>query len=159
MRQNLLAIVARMSPRRVLTIGFTKKNARQFFTTLMNARVKRLIDVRLNNKSQLAGFTKTDDLQYFLKTIGNIEYVHLPILAPTRPLLDAYKKNDGDWNTYEREFRRLMKQRKVEDAVSRDLLDDACLLCSEPTPDHCHRRLVVEYLQQEWGPFPVEHLL
>ncbi len=147
-----------MSPRRVLTIGFTKKNAQQFFTALLDARVKRLIDVRLNNKSQLAGFTKTDDLRYFLTAIGNIEYVHLPILAPTQPLLDAYKKNGGDWDTYEREFRKLMKERHVENVVSRDLLEDACLLCSEPTPEHCHRRLVVEHLQDEWGSFPVEHL-
>ncbi len=147
-----------MSPKRVLTIGFTKKTAQQFFTALANAHVKLLIDVRLNNRSQLAGFTKTDDLRYFLKAIANIEYLHLPIFAPTQELLDAYKKNGGDWNSYEREFRRLMKERHVEDTVSPESLNDACLLCSEPTPDRCHRRLVVEHLQNEWGAFPVEHL-
>lgn len=140
-----------MTPVRLFTIGFTNKSAETFFTTLRDAGVKRIVDVRLNNRSQLAGFSKKDDLAYFLRAIANIEYVHLPELAPTQEMLDAYKKNKGPWGEYERDFRLLMKQRKIEKTVSRDVLDGGCLLCSEHEPEHCHRRLVAEYLNSAWG--------
>lgn len=134
----------------LFTIGFTQKSAEQFFSVLLTASVRRIIDVRLNNISQLAGFTKRTDLPYFLKAIGNIDYVHLPILAPTQAILDAYKKRGGGWQAYEESFLRLMEERHVEDQVSPSLLDGGCLLCSEPTPEHCHRRLVAEYLNAKW---------
>ncbi len=134
----------------LFTIGFTKKPAEEFFTKLSQAGVKRVVDIRLNNSSQLAGFAKKDDLAYFLRAICNIEYMHLPFLAPTQELLDAYKKHKGDWETYEKGFVDLISSRKIEDLVSREWLDGACLLCSEDQPIHCHRRLVAEYLQEKW---------
>jgi len=144
---------------KIFTIGFTKKSAETFFTRLKNAGVKRLVDVRLNNVSQLAGFTKRDDRQYFTKAICGIEYVHIPRLAPTLDILDPYKKQkNGDWPLYERQFLDLMRARRIEETVSRDLLDSGCLLCSEETPHHCHRRLVAEYFKEKWDGIEIEHI-
>ena len=142
----------------LFTIGFAGKSAEDFFTRLRDAGVKRLVDIRLNNTSQLAGFAKKDDLRFFLKAIGGIDYVHVPELAPTQEILEAYKKLKGDWAAYEVGFLELMAQRGVEDKVSRELLDQACLLCSEDKPAHCHRRLVAEYLQRRWGEVEITHL-
>lgn len=142
----------------LFTIGFTQKTAEQFFETLSKAGVKRVVDTRLNNVSQLAGFAKRADLAYFLKKIGDIDYVHLPQLAPTQEMLDAYKKQKGDWETYEQQFVQLMHDRQIEQQVSPELLSDSCLLCSEAKPHHCHRRLVAEYLQQQWGTLNIHHL-
>jgi uncharacterized protein (DUF488 family) len=139
-------------------MGFTRKSARQFFTRLIDAGVRRVVDVRLNNVSQLAGFTKRADLEYFLQQIGQIGYVHLPELAPTQELLDRYKKRGGSWAEYEAEFLQLMAERRIEEQVSPELLDGGCLLCSEPTPDRCHRRLVAEYLADRWGTITIQHL-
>ena len=145
---------------KVFTIGFTKKSAETFFTRLKEAGVKRLIDVRLNNVSQLAGFTKKDDLRFFTKAICGIDYVHLPELAPTADILDPYKKaKSGDWELYERQFLDLMRSRNIESTVSRDVIDGACLLCSEETPHRCHRRLVAEYLKEEWRDMDIQHIL
>jgi uncharacterized protein (DUF488 family) len=143
---------------KLYTIGFTKKSAETFFTRLKNAGVKRLIDVRLNNVSQLAGFTKKDDLRYFTKAICNIDYVHLPQLAPTAEILDPYKKaKKGDWQVYERQFLELMRSRHIENTPP-EILDGGCLLCSEEKPDHCHRRLVAEYLKEHWSEVEIEHI-
>jgi len=143
---------------KLFTIGFTKKSAETFFTRLMEAGVKRLVDVRLNNVSQLAGFTKKDDLRYFTKAICHIDYVHLLALAPTADILDPYKKaKNGDWPLYERQFLDLMHSRHIEN-LPRDILDGGCLLCSEEKPNHCHRRLVAEYLKQHWGDVEIEHI-
>ncbi len=143
---------------RLLTIGFTKKSADVFFTRLANAGVKRLVDIRLNNVSQLAGFTKKDDLRYFTRTICNIGYEHFPDLAPTQDILDAFKKQKGDWQLYERQFLELMQARQIEKRPGRELLDSDCLLCSEAEPDHCHRRLVAEYLRKKWGDVEIQHI-
>lgn len=143
---------------KIFTIGFTKKSAESFFAKLKSAGVKRLIDIRLNNISQLAGFAKQDDLRYFAKAICDIDYVHLPDLAPTKDILDAYKKDNGDWQLYQSNFLELMKIRRVEDNIARTLLDGGCLLCSEDKPDHCHRRLVAEYLKEKWGEVEIEHI-
>lgn len=137
----------------VYTIGFTQKSAQQFFNLLRRANVKRVVDVRLNNSGQLAGFAKKDDLVFFLRELGGIGYIHVPELAPTQDILDAYKKHKGSWEVYEQEFLSLMEKRRIEDAVARDLIDQGCLLCSEHKPHHCHRRLVVDYLQRKWGQF------
>ncbi|AFY91956.1 DUF488 family protein [Chamaesiphon minutus] len=142
----------------LFTIGFTQKNAQKFFETLKKSGVQRVIDTRLNNISQLAGFTKKTDLEYFLKIIGNIEYVHILDLAPTKDILDEYKKNKGDWGVYEKKFLQLLANRKIEKKVSPLLIDGACLLCSEPTPHNCHRRLVAEYLNEKWGNIKICHL-
>lgn len=142
----------------VFTIGFTKKNARTFFELLKQAGVKRLIDIRLNNESQLAGFTKKDDLGYFLKEIANIEYSHRPEFAPTKDILDNYKKKKITWADYEQSFLSLLKERQVENLITAAELDNACLLCSEPKADMCHRRLVSEYLQDKLGTIDIKHL-
>jgi len=144
---------------KIFTIGFTNKKAEKFFENLQKAGVKRVIDVRLNNVSQLSGFSKKDDLRYFLRAIGNIDYEHAPELAPTQELLDAYKKRKGDWSVYEKEFVELVERRHIERSLGRDLLDGSCLLCSEDKPHHCHRRLVAEYLQRHWPDVTIEHLV
>lgn len=143
---------------RILTIGFTQKSARTFFETLRQSGAKRVVDVRLNNVSQLAGFAKKQDLAYFLAQICGMGYVHLPLLAPTQELLDGYKKQRGSWDVYEQQFLALMKERRIEERISPDVIEDGCLLCSEDTPHHCHRRLVAEYLQQHWGNVEIIHL-
>jgi uncharacterized protein (DUF488 family) len=143
---------------KVFTIGFTKKSAETFFTRLQRAQVKRLVDVRLNNVSQLAGFTKRDDLRYFTKAICQIDYLHVPELAPTQDMLNTYKKEKGDWAIYERRFLELMRERQIERTIDRGLIDGGCLLCSEEKPHHCHRRLVAEYLKQHWGNLEIEHI-
>ena len=143
---------------KIFTIGFTKKSAETFFTRLKDAGVKRLVDVRLNNISQLAGFTKRDDLRFFTRAICGIEYFHVPELAPTQDILDAFKKQKGDWDLYERQFLDLMTSRRIEESASREMLDGGCLLCSEEKPQHCHRRLVAEYLRGKWGDVEIQHL-
>lgn len=143
---------------RILTIGFTKTSAELFFARLKNAQVKKLVDVRLNNVSQLAGFAKKDDLAYFVRSICGIPYEHRPELAPTQDMLDAYKKDGGDWSDYEKRFADLITQRRIEETVPRETLDGACLLCSEDKPKHCHRRLVAEYLRSKWGDVEIVHL-
>ena len=142
----------------LFTLGFTKKSAEEFFGRLKRSGAARLVDVRLNNVSQLAGFTKKDDLRFFTQAICGIPYLHLPILAPTQAMLDGYKKAKGGWEAYERQFLALMADRKVEREVSREQLDGACVLCSEDRPDHCHRRLIAEYLQRHWGDVDIIHL-
>ena len=143
---------------KLFTIGFTKKSAETFFTRLQHAGVNRLVDVRLNNVSQLAGFSKRDDLRYFTKAICGIEYVHMPTLAPTADILTAYKKEKGDWGVYEQRFLNLMRSRRIECTVSREVLAGGCLLCSEEKPHYCHRRLVAEYLKQHWRDVEIEHI-
>lgn len=143
---------------KLFTIGFTKKSANAFFTKLRTAGAKRLVDVRLNNVSQLAGFAKRNDLEFFLRELCHMDYLHLPALAPTQDMLDRYKKEKGDWASYEREFLALMAQRKIESTIPRESIDGACLLCSEDKPHHCHRRLVAEYLKEHWGPVEIVHL-
>jgi uncharacterized protein (DUF488 family) len=145
-------------PIRLFTIGFTQKRAQQFFEILNHAQVRRVIDTRLNNVSQLAGFAKRPDLEYFLKTIGGIEYVHLLELAPTPSLLNAYKKQKGAWQVYEQGFLQLMRDRQIEKTLSPDFLHGSCLLCSEATAHHCHRRLVAEYLREHWNGVEIIHL-
>jgi uncharacterized protein (DUF488 family) len=143
---------------KIFTIGFTKKSARKFFETLRASGVRRVVDVRLNNVSQLAGFAKRDDLKFFLEELYGIDYAHLPDLAPTQEMLDEYKKLKGDWANYEKRFLELMERRRIEDCISKELVADGCLLCSEDKPHHCHRRLVAEYLKQCWGGIDIAHL-
>ena len=140
------------------TIGFTKKSARRFFDLLRQSGTKRIVDVRLNNGSQLAGFAKKADLEYFLEALCGMEYVHLPTLAPTKEMLDDYKKKRMDWKTYEDRFIALMHERRIEETIPQEIIADGCLLCSEDKPHHCHRRLVAEYLKQHWGNVEIVHL-
>ena len=143
---------------RILTAGFTKKSAERFFGMLRKAGTRKVVDVRINNISQLSGFAKKNDLAYFLRQICDVDYVHLPSLAPTKEMLDAYKKRRGSWEDYERRFIDLMAERQIEDKIKPETLEDACLLCSEDKPHRCHRRLVAEYLKKHWGNVKIEHL-
>jgi uncharacterized protein (DUF488 family) len=143
----------------VYTTGFTKKTAAQFFGSLKQAGIKRLVDVRLNNSSQLAGFTKKGDLAFFLKEVCGIEYLHEPLLAPTQDMLNTYKKHKGSWSDYEQRFLALMRERRVEERIDPGLFAiPTVLLCSEATAEHCHRRLVLEYLHEKWGAIEIIHL-
>ena len=145
-------------PIKIFTIGFTQKSAPAFFELLKDSGVKKLIDTRLNNVSQLAGFTKKDDLAYFLKEIVAIDYNHRIELSPTKEILKGYKNKQITWEDYERQFNKLLQERQIEKTLSPSELNGACLLCSEPTHHNCHRRLVAEYLQKKWGNVTVEHL-
>ena len=143
----------------IYSIGFTQKTAEQFFALLRRAGIRRLIDVRLNNVSQLAGFSKREDLQFFLKEICGADYRHEPLLAPTPEILDGFKKKKGAWPDYESKFNALMAERKIEDNIERELFRiPTVLLCSEPTAEHCHRRLVLEYLRDKWNDLTITHL-
>ncbi|MGY2780213.1 uncharacterized protein (DUF488 family) [Thermostichus sp. MS-CIW-23] len=142
---------------KIFTIGFMKKSAEQFFNRLKQPGLVQVVDTRLNNTSQLAGFTKKRDLEFFLHEICKLGYVHLPELAPTQEILDAYKAS-GEWSNYERQFLSLMAERRIEDQVDKSILDGGCLLCSEATPEHCHRRLVAEYLRRKWDDVEIVHL-
>ncbi|EMW7172964.1 DUF488 family protein [Vibrio parahaemolyticus] len=133
---------------KIYTIGFTKKTAESFFGYLNSSNIKTLIDVRLNNTSQLSGFAKRDDLRFFLKELCDADYVHIPELAPTKKILKPYQNKEISWERYEDMFLNLMAQRNIEKLISTSLLDQGCLLCSEHEPHFCHRRLVVEYLNQ-----------
>lgn len=135
----------------VTTIGFTKTSASRFFERIKKAGVKKVVDVRLHNTSQLAGFAKADDLAYFLKEICGAEYAHQPLLAPTDDILKAYKRDKGDWGVYQGRFTSLMAERAIEKRLKPEAFQGACLLCSEDKPHHCHRRLVCEYLNDKWG--------
>lgn len=144
---------------KIYTIGFTRKSAEQFFELLRRHGIQRLIDVRLNNTSQLAGFSRKSDLPYFLRQILGAQYLHEPLLAPTAELLEAYQKGRISWAEYAENFCGLMVERQIAERIPRSLFEESTvLLCSEPTPERCHRRLVAEHLAQSWGSVEVIHL-
>jgi uncharacterized protein (DUF488 family) len=143
----------------IYSIGFTQKSAREFFGTLKAHGIERLLDVRRNNTSQLAGFAKQVDLAYFLHEICGAAYEHEPLLAPTQDILDAFKKRKGDWDVYNDAYLSLIRSRRIESVLSKEsFLKKTVLLCSEATPEHCHRRLALEYLQQHWEGVELHHL-
>jgi uncharacterized protein (DUF488 family) len=142
----------------LFTIGFTKKSAEIFFGKIRDAGVQKVIDVRLNNTSQLAGFAKRDDLAYFLKAICSCNYRHEPLLAPRKENLEAYKKKMIGWTRYANHFNAVLRARKAHKLVSASELHKACLLCSEPVPDNCHRRLVAEYFRDHFNNISITHL-
>ena len=143
---------------KLYTIGFTQKSAQRFFDLLREHRVKRLIDIRLNPGGQLSGFAKQDDLPYFLNTLAaGCQYLYLPELAPTKEILSDYRAN-GDWPLYEQRFEALMDERHIPSGLQRAEFAEACLLCSEATPEQCHRRLVAERLARSWRGLEVIHL-
>jgi uncharacterized protein (DUF488 family) len=143
----------------IYTIGFTQRRAEAFFEALKQAGVHRVMDVRLHNTSQLAGFTRREDLPYFLSQICGADYIHEPLLAPTVELLGDYRKRLLSWDDYERGFLGLMADREVQSRLDPQLFRvPTALLCSEPTPEHCHRRLVLEYLETKWGNLAAVHL-
>jgi uncharacterized protein (DUF488 family) len=144
---------------RIYTIGFAKKGAARFFQLLRQSGIKQLIDVRLHNSSQLSGFAKKDDLQFFLKEICNAEYRYESLLAPSEDILTAYKKNEISWAQYEDQFRELMKKREIVSRLNNTIFRiPTVLLCSEDKPTKCHRRLIAEHLKENWGDTEVIHL-
>ena len=143
---------------KIYTIGFTQKSARKFFGMIKDSGAARVVDVRLNNVSQLAGFAKRDDLAFFSAAVCGVDYVHRPELAPTQEMLDSYKKHRNSWAVYEQQFLDLMESRKIETTIAPELLENGCLLCSEDKPHQCHRRLVAEYLREKWGGIEIHHL-
>ena len=143
----------------IYSIGFTQKKAEEFFNLIKNSDVKTLVDVRLNNTSQLSGFAKRDDLKFFLKEICNCEYIHVPDLAPTKGILKPYQDKKITWQQYEDKFLNLMAKRNIEKYIDSKFLDKGCLLCSEHEPHFCHRRLVIEYLQKYDESISVNHLI
>lgn len=143
----------------IYSIGFTQKTAEQFFTRIKDAGIRLLLDVRLNNVSQLAGFAKRADLAFFLREICGAGYRHEPLLAPTQEMLDSYRSKAAPWQEYERRFLALMAERRVECELDRALFENpTVLLCSEATAERCHRRLVMEYLREKWGDVAISHL-
>ena len=144
----------------LFTIGFTQKSAERFFSLLAANSVRRLIDTRLNNTGQLAGFSKRDDLQYFCRTLLSMEYVHWLESAPEDSMLKAYKDKALSWADYANEYTAMLQRRKVETQLSLVENGTACLLCSEAKPHHCHRSLLADYLSKKSGiDFKVQHLL
>ncbi len=129
------------------TIGFTKKDARKFFTLLKNAHVRKLVDIRISNSSQLAGFAKGQDLEYFMKELCGAQYEHDTQLAPTKELLKDYQDKNIDWGGYEKQFAQILAKRRIAERYNVEDYDNCCFLCSEDTPEHCHRRLVAEYFR------------
>jgi uncharacterized protein (DUF488 family) len=143
----------------VFSIGFTQKSAQEFFAALKANKIERLVDVRLSNTSQLAGFAKQADLAYFLKEICGAEYVHEPLLAPSEDLFRAYRKEHGSWEALATGYLKLLKARKVESVLKpAEFKKRTVLLCSEATPEHCHRRLALEYLEKHWDGLKIHHL-
>lgn len=144
----------------ISTIGFTKKSAERFFNILNDNAVELLIDVRLNNSSQLSGFSKGDDLKYFLNKICNIQYINDKLLAPTKDILDAYKKKKISWCKYESMYISLLKERNIEKYFFSEYIkfNNICFLCSEDVPDYCHRRLLVDFLNNYRHNLNIRHL-
>jgi uncharacterized protein (DUF488 family) len=140
------------------TIGFTKKNAETFFNILKSNGIKVIIDIRLNNVSQLAGFAKKDDLIFFLRELCNCDYRHETLLAPTKTILESYKKKEINWEEYKKQYIELIKNREAHNILNLNELDKACLLCSEPTAEKCHRRLAAEYFSNYYKNVKIIHL-
>lgn len=143
----------------LFTVGFTRKPAARFFPLLADAGVARVLDVRLHNTSQLAGFAKRDDLRYLLHATHGIGYESIPELAPTAEMLDPYKKGGGSWDDYAPRYLDLLRERRVETLLDPERFDGGCLLCSEHEPHHCHRRLAAEYLAEKWCGLEIVHLV
>jgi uncharacterized protein (DUF488 family) len=145
---------------KLYTIGFTQKSAERFFGLLAEHGVERVVDIRLNPGGQLSGFAKQDDLAWFLERLNDASYIHLPQLAPSPEIRDDYRK-DHDWDRYVPRFEALMDERDIPNALDRASFENqiSCLLCSEATPEHCHRRLVAERIARAWSDVEIVHLV
>lgn len=142
----------------IFTIGFSKRSAEEFFETLKENKVKTLIDIRLNNKSQLAGFTKRNDIEYLLEQTAGIKYKYLEEFTPTKEILNEYRDNKITWDEYENKYNMLLEERKPLTNLKKEIFQDSCLLCSEFLPDKCHRRLAAEYIKNYYNDFTIIHL-
>ena len=143
---------------KLFTIGFTKKDAKTFFGLLMKNNVKTVIDIRLNNHSQLAGFSKGNDLAYFLKAIAGIDYYYFIQAAPEESLLKKWQKGEITWPEYEAAYKEMLVKRNVIGKIDAKILENGCLLCSEPTAEQCHRRLLGEYLREKVPGLEIVHI-
>jgi uncharacterized protein (DUF488 family) len=144
---------------KLYTIGFTNKSAEQFFELLKINRITTIIDTRINNISQLSGFAKGRDLAYFARELGNIEYIHKLDFAPTKELLEKYRKKLITWEEYETEYINLLDTRKICSKINIEQFHQNCFLCSEHTPEKCHRRLLVDYLKSRFNSIEIQHLV
>ncbi len=144
---------------KIYTIGFTEKSAEKFFDLLKNAEVKKMIDIRLNNSSQLAGFAKGSDLKFFFKEILNVDYEHNLKFAPSKELLTNIRENKINWEEYEKEFLELIAKRNILAKIDFEKLNGICFLCSEHKPENCHRKLLAEYLQKANSEIEITHLV
>lgn len=140
------------------TIGFTQKNAKRFFELLTSNEVEKIVDTRINNTSQLSGYAKAEDLAFFARAIGNMDYVHKEEFAPTKELLEKYRKKELSWAEYEVEYLNLLDMRKIKSKVDIQKMHKNCLLCSEHTAEKCHRRLLAEYLEHSNNEVKIIHL-
>lgn len=145
---------------RLYTIGFTKKSAEAFFTRLHEHGVTCLVDIRLRPNGQLSGFARGEDLPYFLRHLAASDYVHMKQLAPSDELLTTYRR-DHDWERYARGYQELMRARAIPDALDRAWFagQACCFLCSEATPEHCHRGLLAELIASAWGDVEIVHII
>ena len=145
---------------RLYTIGFTEKSAQEFFERLRDNGIQQLIDIRIHPHGQLSGFARQEDLPYFLHELaGQCQYLYLPVLAPTKEIMKEYR-GDGNWVRYAARFEALMDERNIPAGLDRLIFETAtgCLLCSESTAEHCHRRLVAERMAKHWPDLEVIHL-
>lgn len=146
---------------KIFTIGFTKKDAKTFFELLQKNKIDLLLDIRLNNVSQLAGFAKGNDLGYFINEILNAKYIHDTRFAPTKELLDSYRDKSINWLEYEKEFNKIIEDRRIVDIFQDNYYKNyerVCLLCSESEADKCHRRLIAEYLKENLSDIEIIHI-
>lgn len=146
---------------KIFTIGFTKKDAKTFFELLQKNKIDLLLDIRINNVSQLAGFAKGNDLGYFINEILNAKYIHDTRFAPTKELLDSYRDKNINWLEYEKEFNKIIEDRRIVDIFQDNYFKNyerVCLLCSESEADKCHRRLIAEYLKENLSDIEIIHI-
>lgn len=146
--------------KKIFTVGSARKTAEEFFTLLEDNGVKKIIDVRLNNTSQLLAFAKYPDIEYFTRKILGGEYFHDKRFAPSEKILVRYKKNVIGWDDYETEFADLMTYRDIETYIADkySTQENYCLLCTEVSPENCHRRLVAEKIREVLGDVEIVHL-
>lgn len=145
---------------KLYTIGFTQKSAKTFFESLKNNNIETIIDIRLNNTSQLAGFAKFPDIAFFLNELCAINYIHDTKFAPQKTTLKNYKNKTIDWEQYVAEFDNTMKSRHIEEYIRKNYrnLNNMCLLCSEPTAEKCHRRLIADIFKSQYTHLEIIHL-
>ncbi len=152
---------------KLYTIGFKKRSAEKFFTILKDSNIQKLIDVRRKNNSLFSGFTKKQDLRFFLEECFAIIYEHIPEFAPSEGLLKSYRKRIGSkkydlnaWDDYERQFYREVLSKPIVGRfkIAVETFSSVCLLCSEEKADYCHRRLLAEYFERQLSNIKVIHL-
>jgi uncharacterized protein YeaO (DUF488 family) len=144
---------------KLFTIGFTGKSAEKFFGLLETSKASKLIDIRINRTSQLAGFAKEQDLKFFLPKLIGMDYVIREDLAPTKELLASYRNKEINWDEFADKYSELLKQRGVIDSLNSELFDNAVLLCSENEPEKCHRSLLANLINKKFPNFQVTNLV